>query len=147
MLEAGADPQGHGFAAPGQAALAHAAYFGNPAVAEVLAAGGAPITTLAEAAGNGHLIDPHAIADADETQRVQALRAAAVCQHLKVSTVCSAQGCPSTPTSIMARPRCTSLRSEAGPRLCGISCSAAQTRPGATAHTRDAAGVRPVPPS
>lgn len=56
-------------------------FFGNPAVANVLLAGGAPVTNLAEAAGTGQL-DPRTLADADQTQRAAALRAAAVCEQL-----------------------------------------------------------------
>jgi uncharacterized protein len=84
LLDAGADPVGRGFAAPGATALAHAVFFGNPAVADVLVDAGAPITTLAEAAGNGRLVDPLALAEANPTERAAALRAAAVCQHLHV---------------------------------------------------------------
>jgi len=55
LAEAGADLYGRGHAAPGVTALAHAVYFGNPAVADVLVRAGARPRTLAEAAGAGDL--------------------------------------------------------------------------------------------
>lgn len=80
LVEAGADPVGRGFAAPGSTALAHAVYFGNPAVAHVLLEAGAPIESPAEAAGTGRL-DAAALEGANEQDQVWALRAAAVCER------------------------------------------------------------------
>jgi ankyrin repeat protein len=55
LVEAGANLEARGFAAPGETALAHAAYFGNPEAAELLVAAGARVSSLAEAAATGDL--------------------------------------------------------------------------------------------
>lgn len=83
LAEAGADLDGHGHAAPGGTALAHAVYFGNPAVADVLVRAGARPRVLAEAAGIGDL-SGWPLKDRGAEELAWALRGAALCEHLDV---------------------------------------------------------------
>lgn len=83
LAEAGADLEGRGHAAPGGTALAHAVYFGNPAVVDVLVRAGAQPRTLAEAAGAGDLSSwPLEGCGAEEL--AWALRGAVLCERLDV---------------------------------------------------------------
>jgi uncharacterized protein len=83
LIEAGADLDGHGHAAPGGTALAHAVYFGNPAVADVLVRAGARPRTPAEEAGAGTLAGRPPGASDDEL--AWALRAAVLCERFDVA--------------------------------------------------------------
>lgn len=83
LIEAGADLEARGFAAPGETALAHAAYFGDPAAADLLVAAGARVNSLAEAAAVGDL-GSRLTADPTAQERAWALRAAAVCERVEI---------------------------------------------------------------
>ncbi len=83
LIKAGADLDGRGFAAPGGTALAHAVYFGNRAVADVLMGAGARVGSLAEAAGAGELGE-WLTDDRSNEERALALRNASVCERLDV---------------------------------------------------------------
>jgi len=83
LAEAGADLDGRGHAAPGGTALAHAVYFGNQAVIDVLVRAGAVARTLAEAAGAGDLTG-WPLEGRGTGELAWALRGAALCEHLRV---------------------------------------------------------------
>lgn len=83
LADAGADLDGRGHAAPGGTALAHAVYYGNPAVADVLVHAGAITHTLAEAAGAGD-IGERTLTGRSADELAWALRGAALCERLDV---------------------------------------------------------------
>lgn len=64
----------------GYTALAHAVYFGNPAVTDVLVGAGARPRTLAEAAGIGDL-SVRPLEDRGAEELAWALRGAALCER------------------------------------------------------------------
>ena len=84
LIDAGADLESTGHAAPGSAtALAHAVHYGIVEAVDVLAAAGAVVHDVVEAAGVGDLSGylPGSLPDGE---LVRALRAAAVCERLEV---------------------------------------------------------------
>lgn len=84
LLESGAGLEATGWAAPGSAtALAHAVHYGIVEAVDVLVAAGAVVNDLTQAAGVGD-IARFLATDVPETERLSALRAAAVCERLDV---------------------------------------------------------------
>jgi uncharacterized protein len=84
LIDAGADLEATGYAAPGsRTALAHAVHYGIVSAVDILVEAGAVVHDLVEAAGVGD-IDVFALAEESHETRVHALRAAAVCERLKV---------------------------------------------------------------
>lgn len=83
LIDAGADLEATGYAAPGSAtALAHAVHYGIVGAVDVLVAEGARVHDIVEAAGVGDVGEY--LAGASEAERAVALRAAAVCERLGV---------------------------------------------------------------
>jgi hypothetical protein len=83
LIEAGADLEATGSAVAGGTALSHAVAFGNRDIVDILAAAGAVVHDVIEAAGTGALggfPDP----DSPPLTVARALRAAAVCERLAV---------------------------------------------------------------
>ncbi len=83
LIEAGADLEKTGVAVTDGTALSHAVEFGFPEVVDVLLEAGAEVRTLKEAAGVGDVSGLLA-SDSPESERAEALRAAAVCERLAV---------------------------------------------------------------
>ncbi len=83
LIGAGADLEATGFAVPEGTALAHALYFGNVEVAEILLAAGARVRSVVEAAGTGDLRD-FLDGEMSPAESAGAIRAAAVCERLPV---------------------------------------------------------------
>ena len=78
---------------PGGTALIHAIAFGNTEVVDVLAAAGAVLHDIVEAAGVGKL-DAYSLSEIPIGSRAQAARAAAVCERLDVLDQLIASGVP-----------------------------------------------------
>jgi uncharacterized protein len=93
LIEAGADLEATGFAVPDATALGHAAYFGNAEVADVIAAAGARVHSLADAAGRGD-IRGFLNEETSDEERAAALRAAAVAERIQVIDELLAAGTP-----------------------------------------------------
>jgi hypothetical protein len=93
LIAAGADLEATGYAVPGGTALAHAVEFGNTEVVDVLAAAGAVVHDIVEAAGVGNL-DAYALSEIPIGSRAQAARAAAVCGRLDILDELIASGVP-----------------------------------------------------
>lgn len=91
LIAAGADLEAIGVAVPGGTALAHAVEFGNTEVVEVLAAAGAVVHDIVEAAGVGNL-DAYSLSEVPIGKRAQGARAAAVCERLDVLNQLIASG-------------------------------------------------------
>jgi ankyrin repeat protein len=83
LIDAGANLEATGFAVEGGTALAHAVYYGNPEVADLLLAAGAQAHTLADATGRSDFGD-RLRQSPDPNDRAWALRAAAVGERLAV---------------------------------------------------------------
>jgi len=83
LIAAGADLEATGFAVPGGTALTHAVEFGNTEVVDVLAAAGAVVHDITEAAGVGDL-DGYDLSAISLSSRARAARAAAVCERVDV---------------------------------------------------------------
>lgn len=84
LIEAGADLEASGRAAPGSStALAHAVHYGIVEAVDLLVEAGAVIHDLVEAAGVGDIAG-YRLGTVGRTELVHALRAAAVCERLKV---------------------------------------------------------------
>jgi hypothetical protein len=97
LIDAGADLEARAATdaggVPGGTALNHAIAFGNTEVVDVLAAAGAVVHDIIEAAGVGKL-DGYALTEAPIGSRAQAARAAAVCERLDVLDQLIASGVP-----------------------------------------------------
>jgi len=93
LIESGADLEATGFAVPGGTALSHAIAFGNTEVVDVLAAAGAVVHDIAEAAGVGNLAT-HSLAETPIESRARAARSAAVCERLETLDLLLAGGVP-----------------------------------------------------
>jgi len=93
LIAAGADLEVTGFAVPGGTALAHAVEFGNTGVVDVLAAAGAVVHGVVEAAGVGNL-DAYVPSEIPIASRALAARAAAVCERLDVLDQLITSGVP-----------------------------------------------------
>ena len=93
LIESGADLEATGFAVPDGTALAHAIAFGNTEVVDVLAAAGALVHDIVEAAGVGDL-DAYAPSVIPIAARAQAARAAAVCERLETLDLLFTSGVP-----------------------------------------------------
>jgi len=91
LVEAGANLEAAGHAAPGGTALAHAVYYGNPELAEIVVAAGARVNSLAEAAGADQL-GGRPIDGSSPDELAWALRAAAVCDRPAVIDLLLAAG-------------------------------------------------------
>lgn len=91
LIAADADLETTGFAVPGGTGLAHAVAFGNTEVVDVLAAAGAVVHDIVEAAGVGNL-DAYALSEIPIGSRAKAARAAAVCERLKTLDLLLASG-------------------------------------------------------
>lgn len=84
LIDAGADLEARGFAAPGSAtALAHAVHYGIVEAVDLLVAAGAVIHDVVEAAGVGD-ISEFRKATVPPGDLILALRAASVCERLRV---------------------------------------------------------------
>jgi uncharacterized protein len=84
LIDAGADLEATGTAAPGSAtALAHAVHYGIVPAVDILLAAGAVVHDLVEAAGVGD-ISSYSLADIPHETLLSALRAAAACERLNV---------------------------------------------------------------
>ena len=93
LIAAGADLEATGFAVPGGTALAHAVEFGNAEVVDLLAAAGAVVHDIAEAAGVGNL-DAYVLSEIPIGSRARAAKAAAVCERIDVLDELIASGVP-----------------------------------------------------
>lgn len=93
LIAAGADLEATGFAVPGGTALAHAVEFGNTELVDVLAAAGAVVHDVVEAAGVGNL-DAYTLSKIPIGPRARAGRAAAVCERLDILDQLIANGVP-----------------------------------------------------
>jgi ankyrin repeat protein len=80
-------------AVPAGTALAHAVVFGNTEVVDVLAAAGAVVHDIVEAAGVGN-IDSYQLSEIPIDSRAKATRAAAVCERLETLDLLLASGVP-----------------------------------------------------
>ncbi len=83
LIKAGANLEATGYAVKGGTALRHAVEFGAPEIVSMLAAGGARVGSLAEAAGVG-VLARWPVAGASGEERSQALRAAVLCERIPV---------------------------------------------------------------
>lgn len=90
-LEARAGTEAGGV--PGGTALTHAIAYGNTEVVDVLAAAGAVVNDIVDAAGVGN-IDSYPLSDIPIASRAQAARAAAVCERLETLDLLLASGLP-----------------------------------------------------
>jgi len=90
-LEARAAPDAGGV--PGGTALTHAIAFGNTDVVDLLAAAGAVVHDIVEAAGVGD-IDSYPLSEIPIFSRARAARAAAVCERLEVLEMLLGSGVP-----------------------------------------------------
>ena len=97
LIDAGADLEGRAASnaggVPGGTALVHAIAFGNIEVVDVLAASGAVVHDIVEAAGVGN-IDGWPLYETPIGERARAARAAAVCERLETLAVLLASGVP-----------------------------------------------------